>query len=154
MKWLATCCVLVLAAGAAAAGALDPSWDHSTKVSVTPQAASPSDEILVTVSRWVQAGYEVVGSTLRPQGNIIRLDLHWVQTGCVIAVWPPPYSRKKHTESIGKWSPGTYTVIVNNDGRDMGVASFTVTAETSEPAPAGETAIDRLRRLFPTLWPW
>jgi hypothetical protein len=146
MKSFAVVLGLVLAISVTSWGlpSLDPSWDHSTKVSITPQSPSPSDEISVTVSRWVEAGYQVDSSTLRVQGNVIHLDLHLVRKGVSMDVYPPMYCRKEHTESIDKWSPGRYGLIVSNDGKDSAFANFTVAGKTAGSAPGGGSLIERL----------
>jgi hypothetical protein len=160
--------VLLVSASAWGLSISDPSWDRSTRVTVTPQPASPADDISVTVSRWVEAGYQVASSTLESQGTVVRVDLHWVRKGGVIAVWPVPFGRQEYTVSIGKWNPGKYTVFVSNDGKDMAAASFVIAGETSGGASSGwsltdgllrsradqnsssESLIDRLRRIHST----
>jgi hypothetical protein len=160
MKWHKILLAFVL-------GASTTAWSGEiTRVTVTPQTPSPSDEIRVKVSRWMPYGYTVVNSTLQAQGNRIYLDLEWVAITGV-----PEYHWQQHTESIGKWNPGTYTVVVSNNGTTAACTLFTVIAETSESASNssawsiidqwlsglnsnGESLADRMRKLFPTLWPW
>jgi hypothetical protein len=65
------------------------------------------------------------------------LNVHWEEIYGVEAVSPVPSRRAEYTVSIGKRSPGTYTLIVSNDGEDMAIASFTVAGDTSNPLSTG-----------------
>jgi hypothetical protein len=140
MKWHAVWLGLVLAVGTTTLEAqiMTMERDHRTKVSVTPEVASPSDVISVEVSRWMSTmGGQVVGSTLQVYGRTIRLDLQW-RSGLLQA-----FGWNNHTESIGTYDPGRYTVIVTSDGTDVAYASFTVVGNTPGPDPFGWRRMDR-----------
>jgi hypothetical protein len=146
--------VLVAASAAWGVGGLDSFEDTRTKVTVAPEAPSSSDDISVTISRWVEAGQGVAGSTVSTQGGIVRLDLHWAtKPGAVVyGIWPPPYHWETHTVSIGTFNPGRYRLVVNSDGRDMATASFTVADDASAGGSTSESIMDRLRNLFASFW--
>ncbi len=135
--------------------------DHSTKVTVSPGTPSSSDDITVTLSRWVQGGWGPVSSTVRRQGNTLRVNVHWEDIYVVIAVYPAPWCRHQYTTSLGRLAPGNYSVVVtsDHDGRvqDSGSAHVTVTDSGAapdpndespaepEPEPNGGSLIDQLR---------
>jgi hypothetical protein len=174
MKWSAAILVCVVTAGTSAKASnwSDPSLDHSTKVTVSPQTPTPSDVLSVTVSRAVQGGWGPVGATVKTQGNTITVNVHWKDIYAVIAVYPVPWFRHDYTVSLGKLSPGTYVVVVANDDngtiKDRSLISFAVAADGSvpepeppagnlidqlleksgNPDPAGQAAIDRLRGML------
>jgi len=95
------------------------------EVRVAPNAPIPSSEVSVIVCGWTPAtNYRVYDTDLRVEGTDIWLDLYWEAPGiggCMMT----PY---EHTESLGTFAPGTYTVYVTNKGAmsDSGTATFTV----------------------------
>jgi hypothetical protein len=148
MKWFASLLLgLALAAEAIpqSLAPLEPPVDRSTRVTVSPETATPSDDISVTVSRWVQSSWRPAGSTVQTLGNIIRVDVHWELLYTLVAV--PPH-REEYTVSLGKRKPGTYSVLVTNDDdgarADSGFAHFTVIAGDTEPSSTGGSLIDLL----------
>ncbi len=148
MRWLIVSLGCLLTSGPAVWGVdvPDPSLRNpGTIVTVAPQMATPSDEISVTVRRWVS--YLIpAGSTVRTQGHTISVDVHWQQIYTLVAV-PPRCA--EYTVSLGKRSPGTYVVSVTNDGKPAGLAHFTVVNSVPQPSPTVWSLIERLRNALP-----
>jgi len=95
------------------------------EVRITPNAPIASSEVSVTVCGWTPAtNYQIYDTDLRVEGADIWLDLYWQALG-VGGSMMTPY---EHTESLGTFAPGTYTVHVTNKGvlSDSGTATFTV----------------------------
>jgi hypothetical protein len=147
MKLHVSVCAMVLVMGGVA-GAVEgmvqddpitlklfnPLVDERTEITVSPQTIRPSDEVFVNVSRKVMGGdYQFVKATLQTHGTIVRLDLQWDVANLV----PQAFQTIKHKESIGRWRPGKYTLIVTNDGKGTTLASFTVSADSPDSGPTG-----------------
>jgi len=125
------------------------------EIRVTPSSPTASSEVLVTVSGMTPAtNYQIYDTDLRIDGADIWLDLYWQAPGMGgQAFWP-----YEHRESLGTFSPGTYTVHVTNKGArsDSGTATFAVleVADAPEIVPADPVPVDPdpLNLLDPLGW--
>lgn len=115
-------------------------------VRITPLRPSPGNEVVVTISGSTFVPYLTADDVdLRSDGSDITLDIHWISS-------PPPLfgalstnqlcsvgtvnelvrfelasslrsGRYEVTQSLGTFSPGTYTLEVNSSGRLTGTVS-------------------------------
>lgn len=107
---------------------------------ISPEEPTSSDEIILTVSRWMPtSGYALETTTVRIEGYDIWVDfvIHPPAPGTCVCM---AFCQTDGTTSLGCLDPGTYTVHVRREGGQYTEAlTFTVSQ-----APPKETVWDRL----------
>ncbi|MBN1508499.1 MAG: hypothetical protein JW955_16740 [Sedimentisphaerales bacterium] len=108
-----------------------------SEIRIAPGMPTSSSEVSVTVCGWKPASnYGIYDTTLRIEGPDIWLDLYWHAPGIGLQV----VMQYEHTESLGVFGMGMYTLHVTNRGAMAGsmTKTFLVGAapDDFDPDPA------------------